>query len=94
MQHLHEARQNVNLTVPICIPVAGQSQHADACCCASDEPHAFMLQAEARPAPAANRRRAQRAADRAHNDAVLSAAGTDDQVARSLAQEEAQLQVI
>ena len=53
-----------------------------------------LLQAEVRQAPAANRRRAQRAADSAHNDAVLSAAGTDDQIARSLAHEEAQLQVV
>ena len=46
-------------------------------------------QAGAEPAP--NRMRAQRATDRAHNDAVLSAAGTDEQVARSLAQEDVQV---
>lgn len=78
-----------------CVLAIRQHQHVDVCCRvdASNEPHAFMLQGEAKPAPASTRRRAQRAADRAHNDAVLSAAGTDEQVAQSLAQEEAQLQV-
>ncbi|KAK9825982.1 hypothetical protein WJX74_003112 [Apatococcus lobatus] len=47
-------------------------------------------QDEARQQPAASNRRAQRAADRAHNNAVLSAAGTDEQIAHSLARDEAQ----
>ncbi len=51
----------------------------------------LMLQAEAGALPAATRLRAQRAADRAHNDAVLSAAGNDEQIARSLAHEDVQV---
>lgn len=49
------------------------------------------MQAEARRPPPPSRRKAQRAADRAHNEAVLSAAGTDEQIAQSLAQDETQV---
>ena len=49
------------------------------------------LQGEAGALPAAARQRAQRAADRAHNDAVLSAARNDEHIARSLAHEEVQV---